>query len=111
MGFNLDREVVEGFGEEWSRFDQAGLSREDREDIFDAYFSIFPWQSLPKGAVGFDLGCGSGRWAKLVAPRVGRLHCLDASQTALEVARQILRDQGNCEFHHASVDAMPLEDA
>src|SRR5918995_1188755 len=109
MGFNLDREVVEGFGEEWSRFDQSGLSREDRENIFDAYFSIFPWQSLPEGAIGFDLGCGSGRWARLVAPRVGRLHCIDPS-AAIEVARRNLAGQPNCEFHRATVDAIPLAD-
>lgn len=109
MGFNLDREVVEGFGEEWSRFDQSGLSREDREDIFDAYFSIFPWQSLPEGAVGFDLGCGSGRWARLVAPRVGELHCIDPSTAALDVAKRNLKDQHNCLFHLAGVEDIPLD--
>ena len=35
--------------------------------------------------MGFDMDCGSGRWAKLMAPRVGHLDCIDPS-TALEVA-------------------------
>jgi methylase of polypeptide subunit release factors len=33
------------------------------------------------------MGCGSGRWARFVAPHVGRLHCIDPS-SALAVARQ-----------------------
>jgi SAM-dependent methyltransferase len=58
----------------------------------------------------FDLGCGSGRWARLVAPRVGQLHCIDPSPAALNVARQNLADHGQCEFHQANVDSIPLSD-
>ena len=76
--------------------------------MFEAYFGIFPWQLLPRDAVGFDAGSGSGRWAAQVAPRVGRLHCVDASAEALEVARRNLSALSNCEFHHASVAAMPF---
>jgi SAM-dependent methyltransferase len=104
---NLDHKTVAGFGDEWERFDQSGLPEQERAALFESYFAIFPWQRLPAGAVGFDLGCGSGRWAQLVAPRVGRLHCIDPS-VALQVARRNLARQGNCEFHCASVDAMPI---
>jgi SAM-dependent methyltransferase len=107
---NLDQQTVEGFGAEWRRFDQSTLS-DDHLGLFALYFRIFPWQSLPEHAVGFDLGCGSGRWARLVAPRVGTLHCIDASEAALDVARHNLHDHPNCRFHVASVDKMPLEDA
>ena len=108
---NADTRTVEGFGDEWSRFDQSALDDEELQRIFDAYFGIFPWSSLPKDAEGFDLGCGSGRWAKLAARRVGRLHCIDASDEALAVAKRNLASQSNCTFHHASVDALPLADA
>ena len=46
-----------------------------------------------------------------MAPRVGRLHCIDASPAALDVARKNLRAYSNCEFHCASVDAIPLPDS
>jgi ubiquinone/menaquinone biosynthesis C-methylase UbiE len=108
---NLDRDTVEGFGYEWTRFDQTGLSEEEREQGFEQYFRVFPWDALPEGAAGFDLGCGSGRWAVHVAPRVGTLHCVDASAAALEVARATLRGCENCEFHEASVDKLPFDDA
>jgi len=107
---NLDQAVVEGFGDEWSRFDQSGLSREDQESLFEAYFSIFPWEMLPEDAVGFDLGCGSGRWAMLVAPRVGELHCIDPSPAALNVAKTNLKDRRDCRFHLSGVDNIPLDD-
>jgi SAM-dependent methyltransferase len=61
--------------------------------------------------VGFDLGCGSGRWGKFVAPRVAKLHCIDPSPKALEVARRNLRHLPNCDFHLAAVDEIPLSDA
>ncbi len=106
---NIDVNTVNGFGDEWERFDQSVLSSKERKKIFDLYFSIFPWEILKSNAVGFDLGCGSGRWAQLVAPRVGRLHCIDPS-AALDVAKQNLANNENCEFHRASVDDMPLEE-
>lgn len=107
---NVDPRTVDGFGDEWTRFDQSGVSEDELRRTFDQYFALFPWDELPREAIGFDLGCGSGRWARLVAPRVGRLHCIDASAAALEVAKRNLRDEPNCTFHHASVDAMPLVD-
>lgn len=106
---NLDKKTVEGFGDEWSRLDQTGMTDEDSTLVFENYFSVFPWSDLPKNAVGFDLGCGSGRWAKLVAPRVGKLHCIDPS-VAIEVAQKNLRSLGNCEFHQVGVDHIPLGD-
>ncbi|HEY0706940.1 MAG TPA: methyltransferase domain-containing protein [Polyangia bacterium] len=108
---NLDARTVSGFGAEWSRFDQTGVATDELARFFGMYFEQFPWAQLPANAVGFDVGCGSGRWARFVAPRVGQLHCIDASAEALAVARTNLASLPNVSFHHASVDALPLEDA
>ena len=108
MTENVDKKVVDGFGDEWSRFDQSELTQDELTKMFDNYFNIFSWEQLPENAVGFDLGCGSGRWAKMVAPRVGKLHLIDPSD-ALEVAKRNLRDADNCEFHRATVEQIPLE--
>ena len=109
MTENIDKQVVAGFGDEWSRFDQSELSKDELEKMFDNYFNIFPWEKLSAESVGFDLGCGSGRWAKMVAPRVGKLHLIDASADALAVAKRNLQGADNCEFHHAGVEEIPLE--
>ncbi|MCB0355796.1 MAG: class I SAM-dependent methyltransferase [Bdellovibrionales bacterium] len=105
---NLDPHTVDGFGEEWSHFDQKQLSSNEFHEISHRYFHIFPWHKLSKNAIGFDLGCGSGRFAKYVAPRVYKLYCIDASDKALSVAKENLHNQLNCEFLHASVDEIPL---
>lgn len=107
MKINIDPRTVDSFGDEWSRFDQTDLPEEEARRIFGEYFSVFPWSKLPDGATGFDMGCGSGRWARLVAPRVGHLHCIDPS-SALEVARRALQDHPNVTMHSASVDDAPL---
>lgn len=105
---NLDPLTVEGFGREWSTYDQTALTRSELQEIADAYFSIFPFDELPTSAEGFDLGCGSGRWAEFVAIRVGLLHCIDPSAQALDVARRRLADRKNVQFHLAASDSMPL---
>ncbi|HEX3437647.1 MAG TPA: methyltransferase domain-containing protein [Pseudacidobacterium sp.] len=107
---NVDPRVVQAFGEEWSKFDCSQLEDPDLRTLFESYFSLFPWQVLPPDAEGFDLGCGTGRWAHFVAQRVGFLHCIDASAAALDVARRNLQMYSNCSFRCASVDAIPLAD-
>jgi len=107
---NLDRRTVASFGKEWTRFDRGAATEAELRGLFERYFAIFPWQALPAGASGFDLGCGTGRWAKLVAPRVGRLHCFDASEEALAVARKTLSGFSNCDVQAADVAAIPLPD-
>lgn len=107
MKNNLDIDTVKSFGDEWSRFDQSELPESEANRIFDEYFAVFPWDKLPKDATGFDMGCGSGRWARLMAPRVGHLHCIDPS-SALEVAKTTLSTAANVSFHQASVDDNPL---
>lgn len=109
-GINYDPKVVERFGSEWQRFDQRSMEPGEALDLFNRYFAIFPWDRLPEGACGFDAGCGSGRWARFVAPRVGTLHCVDASADALRVAAGNLSAFRNCRFHLATVDSMPFAD-
>lgn len=105
---NADAATVASFGDEWTRFDQTALDAGELQVMFDKYFSVFPWTRLPADAEGFDMGCGSGRWAKLVAPRVGTLNCADASSEALAVAKSSLSDLKNVRFVHGSVDQVPI---
>lgn len=107
---NINWRVVQSFGEEWNKFHHNEREDPDLQILFQSYFAIFPWHKLPPDAEGFDLGCGTGRWAHFVAQRVGTLHCIDASAAALDVARQNLKLHSNCIFHCASVDAIPLVD-
>jgi ubiquinone/menaquinone biosynthesis C-methylase UbiE len=106
---NIDLKTVEGFGEEWTAFDQFDLDEEEQRELFEGYFRTFPFDEVHEGE-GFDLGCGSGRWALLAAQKVRKLHCIDPSAEALMVARRRLVGLRNVEFHHAGVDDIPLDD-
>lgn len=107
---NLDEKTVKGFGDEWSRFTQDNLSNTDRELMYGDYFNVFPWHEISKDAIGADVGCGSGRWAFMVAPKVGHLHLVDASPDALNVAKKNMGQFNNCSFHNSSLDQMPFSD-
>jgi SAM-dependent methyltransferase len=108
---NLDEATVASFGDEWSRYDQSKLDEAELARLFQSYFSLFPWDSLPPNAEGFDMGCGSGRWAKLVLRRVGLLNCIDASSEALAVAMRNLAGASNVRFIHATTDTVPLSES
>jgi SAM-dependent methyltransferase len=110
-GSNVDPQTVASFGDEWAKHDQSSIDPEELAANFERYFSIFPWTSLQSGAVGFDMGCGSGRWARFVAPKVGTLNCIDPAAAALAVAQRNLAGLPNIHFHHATSEAAPLAPA
>lgn len=105
---NADKATIRSFGSEWQKFRQDDLPEEELREMFESYFRIFPWVSLPQEAEGFDMGCGSGRWARFVASRVGKLHCVDASIEALEVAERNLCEFSNISFIHATTESVPI---
>ncbi len=108
---NTDVPTVKSFGHEWAHYSQAEdeLSDADRAEQFDSYFHIFPWDTLPDGCTGADVGCGSGRWATLVAPRVHRLFAADPAPEAVAVAQRNLAKHSNVEVIHAEADALPFK--
>ena len=108
QNYNEHKETVDGFGDEWSRFDQSGAADTELEHTFQEYFAIFPWEAISRGARGIDVGCGSGRWARLVAPRVGKLDCVDASDKALVVAARNLHAYANVSLTRASAGLLPF---
>lgn len=109
MSQNIDQTVVTGFGQEWTTFDQSEFTGAEFDRAFESYFSVFPWNRIGPDAEGFDLGAGSGRWARSVAQRVGRLNCIEPS-AAIEVARRNLRGLENVRFYQAAVDSIPMAD-
>jgi len=110
MKANYDPKVVNDFGNEWKTFDQSNLDESELKSHFDQYFKIFPTNILSENSVGFDAGCGSGRWAKYIAPKIKKLFCIDASKKALEVAKKNLKGIDNCEFVQTSLDDMPMKE-
>ncbi len=108
---NADERVIEDFGREWAAYSNSRPSHEEHRRLFNTYFSIFPFKALAKNAEGFDAGCGSGRWAGFVSEKVGKLHCIDAAESALDTARKMLAGKKNVVLPQAPLSDRPLEDA
>ena len=105
-----DEHVIRSFGEQWQQFRHDSSANDaDLRAAFESYFSVFPWHELPHDAVGADVGCGTGRWARHVAPRVHRLLCFDPSD-AIDVARESLATFSNVECRSGRADALPVDD-
>lgn len=108
---NIDEKVVSDFGREWQAFNHLEIDNLSLESSFNSYFSIFPFNELPKNAKGFDMGCGSGRWAKFMAPVVGSLHCIEPSAVALNQAENNLSMFTNCTFECATASENSLKES
>ena len=108
---NIDQRTVDGFGEEWNQFNHSTLSELELRKSWNQYFDIFPFDTLPTNSEGFDMGCGSGRWARFVAPRVGLLNCIDPSSKALNVAKNNLKEYENINFFEGSVSDDLLQES
>jgi 2-polyprenyl-3-methyl-5-hydroxy-6-metoxy-1,4-benzoquinol methylase len=107
---NKNEKVIQEFGDEWTKFDHGTLDKKKLEESFQQYFKIFPWDILPKDAVGFDMGCGSGRWAMFVAPKVKTLNCVEPSN-AIDVAKKNLNAQENVKFFKETTEDCTISPA
>lgn len=105
---NLDRKTVAHFGKEWTRFSYQQRGLTDAAEMFDSYFGWLGDSFLNATWKAADFGCGSGRWAKLVAPHVRELWCVDASEGALAVAKTNLSADGNCCFQQGVIGNLAL---
>ncbi len=105
----IEDEIIDDFGNEWSYFDQKNLSLKETNDIFNDYFNIFPWHLITKNSIGFDAGCGTGRWAKIISAKVKEIHCIDPSD-AIEVAKSTLSNNKNSFFYKEKISAMSIKD-
>ena len=105
---NLDINTVKSFGEEWSRYDQTKLKYQEAEKYFNDYFAVFPWEMISTDSVGFDMGCGTGRWARIFADKVKLLNCIEPSK-AINVAKKNLADKKNLCFIKGDVNNSGLE--
>ena len=98
--------VINNFGKEWKSFKQD-KNIHDLNLIFDNYFNIFPFHIIDKNSVGVDIGCGTGRWAEYILPKVKKLYLVEPSLDALNIAKKRLINVEKCVFINS--DANNLE--
>jgi ubiquinone/menaquinone biosynthesis C-methylase UbiE len=107
LGSNIDETTVKSFGEEWKAFHQFDDKELNR--IGDEYFDIVVPAMYGKDKIAADFGCGTGRWTKYFASRVGAIAAIDPSD-AIFTAAAVLEKTENVQLYKASIDNLPFPD-
>jgi SAM-dependent methyltransferase len=73
--------------------------------------ALAPWLKLPAAARVLDIGCGVGRWSRLLAARGADVTGVDISPTMIEEARRRAQREGvaeRCRFHVRDISALDV---
>jgi SAM-dependent methyltransferase len=79
---------------------------------FEQRLALAPWLRVPRGARVLDIGCGVGRWSRLLAARGATVTGVDISQTMIaEARRRALAEgvAGRCRFDVTDISALEVE--
>lgn len=104
---NIDVKTVSSFGEEWTKFDS--FSDDEIKRTGDMYFDIIDFSVINRNSTVMDVGCGTGRWTRYIAPKVKFVEAVDPSE-AIFAAASLLKDQKNIRVTQASTDNLPFAD-
>jgi ubiquinone/menaquinone biosynthesis C-methylase UbiE len=106
-GKNIDKKVVDEFGDEWIKF------YDHNDDLVnkggEEYFDILTEKMINKNTYALDIGCGTGRWTKYLASKVGFIEAVDPSQ-AIFAADKLLGEIKNVRLSQASIETLPFAD-
>ena len=75
--------------------------------------ALAPWLNVPAGTPVLDVGCGVGRWSRMLAARGARVTGVDLSATMVEEARRRAQDaglDGACRFEVADLAMLDLRE-
>lgn len=106
-GMNIDKKVVDEFGNEWTKFYEHSdeLVKKGGEE----YFDILNEEMINKNTYALDIGCGTGRWTKHLASKVGFIEAVDPSN-AIFAADKLLGEINNVRLSKASIETLPFAD-
>lgn len=97
------REFFAGSAGSWDRL---------RDELFGSSFYLHAAAALidPQWVVA-DLGCGTGRFAEVLAGAVRQVIAVDASEEMLEAARTRLAGYPGVDVRRGELESLPLDDA
>ena len=99
-GSNIDKKVVDEFGEEWLKF--HAFDDEIIQTGGDEYFDIINSDIVNKQTYVLDIGCGTGRWTKYLSSKAGFIEAVDPSN-AIFAADKLLKGIDNIRLTQASI--------
>jgi len=105
---NLDKNTVESFGEEWTKFSSFDAAEIDR--MGNEYFDLLHLTTINQNSSVLDVGCGTGRWSYYLSPKVKFIEAIDPSE-AIYAAAEFTSARQNIRITKAGVDNIPFNDA
>jgi ubiquinone/menaquinone biosynthesis C-methylase UbiE len=106
-GKNIDKKVVDEFGDEWLKF------YEHNDDLIkkggEEYFDILNDEIINSETYALDVGCGTGRWTKYLASKIGFIEAVDPSNSIF-AADKLLGGIKNVRLSKASIETLPFAD-
>jgi ubiquinone/menaquinone biosynthesis C-methylase UbiE len=106
-GKNIDKKVVDEFGEEWLKFND--FTDKNIKAAAEEYFDIVTDDIVNKQTYALDIGCGTGRWSRYLSTKAGFIEAVDPSN-AIFAADKLLGNIENIRLTKASVETLPFND-
>ncbi len=104
---NKDDEVIESFGEEWTKF--SSFKEEEIQGIGDVYFNLLKEENLNLSEMSaMDVGCGTGRWAYYISQYVKSVEAIDPSK-AVYSAMNLLSTKDNVRVSRCDIENIPFD--
>ena len=104
---NIDKNTVESFGDEWTKF--SSFDTAEIERMGNEYFDLLHTTTVNENSVVLDVGCGTGRWSYYLSPKVKFIEAIDPSEAVLAAA-QLTGTRQNIRITKAGVDNIPFDD-
>ena len=105
---NIDKETVESFGEEWTKF--SSFDADEIERMGNEYFDLLSSTPVNEKSNVLDVGCGTGRWSYYLSPKVNFIEAIDPSD-AVFAALRLTSIKPNMRVTKAGVDNIPFPDS
>jgi SAM-dependent methyltransferase len=102
---NLDQNVINSFGREWSAFQYAETFNDAALDAqFLEYCSPIDLSAFnSESSIAADFGAGSGRWTSRLLPHFSIVYALEPSDGAIKVLEKKFADEPRVVILHESV--------
>jgi ubiquinone/menaquinone biosynthesis C-methylase UbiE len=103
---NIDKETVDSFGEEWTKF--SSFDTAEIERMGNEYFDLLASTNVNKDSYVLDVGCGTGRWSYYLSSRVKFIEAIDPSDAVFSAVK-LTSDKENIRVTKAGVDNIPFD--
>lgn len=107
--FVPDHNYADNFGLQWNAYRKTQLDSHSGQPIsHDRFVRFTGWDlGTMAGDAVLDIGCGAGRFAEIAVATGAHVVAVDYS-TAIDAARENLRDAGDIDFVQADAASLPF---